>query len=407
MKFNKKSRGVVSAVALASAAALVLAGCARTVEPSPGITDTEITLGVISPLTGPTAGPGNCTVDGLKAYFGAANAAGGIEFGDGKTRTVNVEAADDVYDPQKALSNFQSMKDSVFAFTSGLGTATNRAWREAAIEDSVPQVLIMTGDPIFSNIEESPQQLGFVPLYQTEGSAFGELLAASGSDHKVAILSQNDDFGKGYVEGFKSAVEGASNIEIVGELTYEATDTSIDAQLTELAGTGADVFFNANSQVPLVSNALLKAQEIGWLPSWFLPSNTSSPAIVGPNNGAAYPGVYSTVFSKSPASPAYAEDEDVKTFLANMEEYSGVTEIAFPHCVWSYQVAATLEQVFQKMKEPTRENFMIELRTIADFEAPLMLPGKTINTTIDGQSAISDVQVVKFNGAGYSPAEEF
>ena len=65
-----------------------------------------------------------------------------------------------------------------------------------------------------------------MPIYQNEGAAFGELLASSTDEHKVAILSQNDDYGKGYVEGFKSAIEGHDNIQIVKELTYEATDTS-------------------------------------------------------------------------------------------------------------------------------------------------------------------------------------
>ncbi|MHA6668422.1 ABC transporter substrate-binding protein [Homoserinimonas sp. A447] len=415
MNIRRRTGGIIGIVAVASVAALTVTGCARGGEAgpgeasaSPGITDTTITLGVITPLSGPTAGPGNCTVDGLTAYFGAANADGGIEFADGKTRTVEIEAMDDTYDPQKSLSNYQSLKDSVFAITSGLGTPTNRAFREAAIEDEVPQVLIMTGDPIFSDEDESPWQLGFVPVYQTEGFAFGELLAASGGDHKVAILSQNDDFGAGYVEGFKEAISGSDNIEVVGELTYEASDTNIDAQITELAGTDADVFVSANSQTNLVGQSLLKAQEIGWLPNWFLPSNTSSPAILGPGNAVTYPGVYTTVFSKSAASPATAEDEDMVKFFADMSEYAGIDEVpSFPHCVWSYMVGATLDQVFQKMTEPTRANFMEQLRTISGFDAPLGLDGIPIDTAKDGQAAVSTVQVVKYNGAGYAPAESF
>ena len=108
-------------------------------EASPGITDTSLTFGITSPLTGATAGPGNCTVDGALAYFGVKNAEGGIEFGDGKTRTIEIKAYDDGYDPQKALTNFQQMvSDGVFAAGIGLGTPTNRAWREAAIDEERP-----------------------------------------------------------------------------------------------------------------------------------------------------------------------------------------------------------------------------------------------------------------------------
>ncbi|HWS52177.1 MAG TPA: ABC transporter substrate-binding protein [Microbacterium sp.] len=420
MSTNRRKLRVASVVAGIGIVAVLAAGCARGGSPndtdggggaeaSPGITDDSITLGITTPLSGPTAGPGACTVAGITAYFGAKNAEGGVEFGDGNTRTVEIEALDDEYDPQKAKANYDQLKSSVFAMTAGLGTPTNRAWLEAAIADEVPQALIMTGDPIFSNAEESPWQLGFVPIYQNEGEAFGELLAGSSGEHKVAILSQNDDYGEGYVEGFMSAIEGADNIEVVKELTYEATDTSVDAQLTELAGSGADVFFNAMSITPLVISSLQKAQELGWMPSWFLPSNTSSPtAILEPGGAAAFPGVYTVAFAQSASAPTFAESEEGAAFLEQMAEYADYPDVpAFPHCVWSYQVGATLEQVFAEMTEPTRENFMEALRSISGYTAPLMLEGSSVDTTQDGQPAVSTVQVQKYNGKGYAPAESW
>jgi branched-chain amino acid transport system substrate-binding protein len=418
MNMHLRSRKALG-IAIASALAVTMSGCggddtgrsgdAAEGAPSPGITDDSITLGITTPLSGATAGPGTCTVAGVKAYFGAKNAAGGVEFGDGKTRTVEIEALDDTYDPQKAKANYDQLKDDVFAMTAGLGTPTNRAWRDAAIADEVPQVLIMTGDPLFSDTEESPWQLGFVPKYQNEGEAMGELLASSSGDHKVAILSQNDDYGEGYVEGFKSAIEGADNIEVVKELTYEATDTSVDGQITELAASGADVFFNAMSVTPLMISSLQKAQSLGWKPSWFLPSNTSSPgAILEPGGAAAYPGIYSVAFSKAPASPAFAQDPDVVEYLAALKQYGDYPDPpAFPHCQWSWMVGATLEQAFQKMEEPTRDSFMEALRSIKDFEAPLMLPDTAVDTSEDGQPAVSSVVVQKYNGKGYDTVEAF
>jgi ABC-type branched-subunit amino acid transport system substrate-binding protein len=418
MNMHLRSRKALG-IAVASALAVTMSGCggndtgrsgdAAEGAPSPGITDDSITLGITTPLSGATAGPGTCTVAGVTAYFGAKNAAGGIEFGDGKTRTVEIEALDDTYDPQKAKANYDQLKDDVFAMTAGLGTPTNRAWRDAAIADEVPQVLIMTGDPLFSDTEESPWQLGFVPKYQNEGEAFGKLLAASGEDHKVAILSQNDDYGDGYVEGFKSAIEGADNIEVVDELTYEASDTSVDAQLTELAASNADIFFNAMSVTPLMISSLQKAQSLGWKPSWFLPSNTSSPgAVLEPGGAAAYPGIFSVSFSKAPASPAFAQDPDVVEYLAALKQYGNYPDPpAFPHCQWSWMVGATLDQAFQKMKEPTRDSFMEALRSIKDFEAPLMLPGTSVNTSKDGQPAVSTVVVQKYNGKGYDTVQNF
>ena len=412
---RKKNLRLTGAIALVSVA-VTLAGCGRDDDSSggarggsAGITDSTVTLGITTPLSGATAGPGTCTVAGIKAYFGGVNAAGGVKFGDGKTRKVEIKALDDAYDPQKAKSNYDQLKGSVFAMTAGLGTPTNRAFREAAISDEVPQVLIMTGDPIFSDTSQSPQQLGFVPTYINEGEAFGKLLVASGQAHKVAILSQNDDYGEGYVEGFKKAIAGASNIQVAKELTYEATDTSVDAQITQLAGTGADVMFNAMSITPLAIASLQKAQQLDWKPSWFLPSNTSSPkAILEPGKASAYPGVYSVSFSKVPQSPAFAGDQDVTTFLSDLKQYADYAEApAFPHCMWSYMVGATLEQAFEKMTEPTRDNFMTALRGISDFKAPLMLEGTSVNASVSGQPAVSTVVVQKFNGTGYATVENF
>jgi ABC-type branched-subunit amino acid transport system substrate-binding protein len=413
VKTTYRSRRALG-IAVASVLAVTLSACgggsdagrsgdAAAGAPSPGITDTALTLGITTPLSGATAGPGTCTVAGVTAYFGAKNAAGGVKFGDGKTRTVTVQALDDAYDPQRAAANYNKLKGSVFAMTAGLGTPTNRAWRDAAIADKVPQVLIMTGDPLFSDTQQSPWQLGFVPIYQNEGAAFGKLLASSNAPHKVAILSQNDDYGKGYVEGFKSAIGGAGGIQVVDELTYEATDTSVDAQITELANSGADIFFNAMSVTPLTISALQKAQQLGWKPSWFLPSNTSSPtAILEPGGGAAYPGIYSVSFSKAPQSPAFAKDQDVVDYLAALKQYGNYPDPpAFPHCQWSWMVGATLDQAFQNMKEPTRDSFMTALRAVKDFQAPLMLPGTAVNTAQSGQPAVSTVVVQKYNGKGY------
>jgi ABC-type branched-subunit amino acid transport system substrate-binding protein len=412
---NRKRLRLTGAIALI-AIATALAGCGRDDGSSggarggsTGITDSTVTLGITTPLSGATAGPGTCTVAGIKAYFGAVNAAGGVKFGDGKSRKVEIKALDDAYDPQKAKSNYDQLKGSVFAMTAGLGTPTNRAFREAAISDGVPQVLIMTGDPIFSDTSKSPEQLGFVPTYVNEGQSFGKLLAGSGQAHKVAILSQNDDYGEGYVEGFKKGIEGASNIQIAKELTYEATDTSVDAQITQLAGTGADVMFNAMSITPLAIASLQKAQQLDWKPSWFLPSNTSSPkAILEPGRATAYPGVYSVAFAKAPQSPAFAGDQDVTTFLSDLKQYANYGQTpAFPHCTWSYMVGATLQQAFEKTTEPTRDNFMKALRGISDFKAPLMLEGTSINTSVDGQPAVSSVVVQKYNGTGYVTVENF
>jgi len=414
---TRSSRRAIALAGAVGVLALGLAACGRADAPatpdpegteeavvaSPGITDTTLTFGVSTPLTGATAGPGNCTVDGALAYFGMKNAEGGITFGDGKTRTIEIKKYDDEYNPEKSAANFQQMvADGVFAAGLGLGTPTNRSWREAAIEEGVPQVLVMTGDPIFSQRAESPWQLGLVPTYMQEGGAFGTALVAGGQPHKVAVLYQNDDYGKGYLQGFKDSIEGASQIEIVKELSYEPTAPSLEGQITELAATGADVLFHAVSVTPLAIEDLQKAQALGWTPMWFLPSNTASPGgILTPAGvtGDTYPGVFAAGFSEAAAAPPFAESEAGKTYFEAIGEYTENDGKSFPHCVWSWMGAQILEQAFETMTEPTRESFYEALTSITGFDTDFGFG--PIDTTVDGAPAVQTVVLQQFTGTGY------
>ena len=309
--FTRRAGAIVAATTVA---ALVLAGCSRAdegggdgggTESSPGITDTTVKLGISTPLSGPTAGPGACSVAGLLSYLEVGNAAGGFEFGDGKTRTVELTYLDDAFDPAKAVSNFRTLVDSdgIFAYVGSLGTPTNGAVMPIANEEEVPQVLLFTGASGFSSDQEAnPWTFGMLPTYYDEGRTFGEFLVERGPT-TVAILEQNDDYGEDYVRGFEDAVEG-TDVEVVATATFESSDPTVDSQVTELANSGAEVLLSAASITPLQVGVLTKAQSLGWLPEIFLPSNTSTPAtIVEPGSGGAYPAVYTTTFSKVPSSP--------------------------------------------------------------------------------------------------------
>jgi len=404
-------------VATASIAVLLASGCTRAENAggpgsdgtSPGITDDSISIGISSPLSGPTAGPGSCTVAGLAAYIGAKNADGGFEFGDGKTRQVEFTYLDDVYDPARAVSNFrQLVNDGVFAYVGALGTPTNAAVMPIAEEEEVPQVLLTTGARTFSEDQDAhPWTTGFLPTYATEGEAFGQLLVDADQPITVATLAQNDDFGESYLDGLEEAIDG-SQVQVVASATYEPTDTTLDSQVTELAASGADVLLSAVSVTPLQVGVLTKAQSLGWLPRVFLPSNTSTPGtILEPGGAEAYPGVYTPSFSKNPNAPAFADDPDVQAYTAAFEQYGASIATTYtPHCAWSYAEGAVLDQAFQAMEEPTRDSFMTALRSISDYQAPMLLDGITVDTTSSDESGISTVQLVRYDAAtgGYAPA---
>ena len=412
---------VLGTVAVLGVTALLVSGCTRGdtggggtssdgAETSPGITDTTLSLGISSPLSGPTAGPGSCSVAGLYSYLEAGNAAGGFEFGDGKTRTVDLTYLDDTYDPAKALSNFkQLVNDGIFAYVGALGTPTNAAIMPVANDEKVPQVLLVTGATAFSKDQKAnPWTLGLLPTYYDEGHSLGELLADAGKPVTVAVLAQNDDYGTDYTAGLTDAIKG-SDVKIVDSATYEPTDTTLDSQVTKLAASNADVLMSAVSVTPLQVGVLTKAQSLGWLPRVFLPSNTATPAtVVEPGNGKAYPAVYSTSLTKVPASPAFASDEDVVAYNAAFAAYgSKIASVYTPHCAWSYAEGAIHEQAFKAMKEPTRDSFMTALHSIKDYKAPLLLDGTIVDTTSDDQPAITGLSLVQYNGTGYAPVTSY
>lgn len=415
--FLSPSRATVTVAAL-GIAALLLTGCTRAGTPSassstdssPGITSKTMSLGISSPLSGPVAGPGSCSVAGLYSYLEAGNAKGGFAFGDGKTRKVNLTYLDDLYDPAKAVANYkQLVNQGMFAYVGALGTPTNAAIETLANQQKVPQVLLVTGASSFSNDQKAnPWTMGLLPTYFDEGHTFGELLVKSGKPLTVAVIAQNDGFGTDYVSGVTDAIKG-SDVKIVIKTTYEPTDTTVDSQVTQMAATKADVLVSAVSVTPLQVGVLTKAQSLGWLPRIFLPSNTSTPAtILVPGNAKAYPAVYSTSLSKVPASPAFANDADVQAYNAAFASYgSKIAKVFTPHCAWSYAEGAILEKAFKGMKAPTRDAFMTALKSIKDFKAPLLLDGSIVDTTHSDQPAITGLALVAFNGTGYAPATSY
>lgn len=419
MKNSLFSTRVTGTMAVLGVAALLVTGCTRSdsggtasggATTSPGITKTTLSLGISSPLSGATAGPGSCSVAGLYSYLEAKNATGGFTFGDGETRKVKLTYLDDAYDPARALSNFkQLVNEDIFAYVGALGTPTNAAIMPVANQEKVPQVLLMTGATAFSKDQKAnPWTIGLLPTYYDEGHTFGELLASADKPLTVAVLAQNDDFGTDYVDGLTDAI-ASSQVKIVDKATYEPTDTTLDGQVTQLAASKADLLMSAVSVTPLQVGVLTKAQSLGWLPRIFLPSNTSTPAtILKPGNASAYPAVYSTSSSKVPASPAFANDEDVKAYNAAFETYgSKIASVFTPHCAWSYAEGAILEQAFKDMKKPTRASFMTALKSIKDFQAPMLLSNAVVDTTKSDQPAIHGLSLVAYNGTGYAPATKY
>ena len=371
------------------------------VEPSPGITDDSITIGASYPLSGPASAYAVIS-QGAEACFEAINDAGGIEMADGVTRTVEYTILDDGYYPARATQNAQQLveEDEVFMILNPLGTPNNTAIREYMNEQEVPQAFVATGASTWGALhDEFPWTIGWQPAYPTEAAVYGEFLKEEFPDGAtVAVLSQNDDYGRDYVTGFEAAIEG-SNIEIVARETYEVTDPTVDSQMANLAQSGADVFFNVTTP-RFAALAITAVGQSNWDPLHLLNSVSNSTAsVLTPAGLENAEGIYSAAYLKDPADEQWADDEAMVEYKELAAEF-GDFNSDDPFGVYGFSICHTARHVLETMEQPTREAFMETARNL-DFEVPLALPGIVATTGEGDYFPLESMQLQQFNDGGW------
>lgn len=392
----------------------VLAGCGRDEggggsQETPGITDSTIKIGISVPLSGPVSDAGTAQLGGAKAYYEAVNAAGGVKMRDGRTRKIELISYDDGYEPGRSVQNFRRLveQDGVLAVVGGLGTAQNAAVLPVAKELSVPQVYVASGASLFSaDPTENPWTIGWQPTYEAEGEALAQAAVDLNRPVTVAVIRQNDDLGNAFLNGFNKGIEG-SQVKIAGTIqTYEAADTTVDSQVTNLAATKAEVLLSAVAVVRLQISALTKARELGWKPVVLLPGFTQGVSTVLTPSGADkyFDQIYSTGFVKIPSDPQWSSDPAVAEFRDRMQRYSAQANANLPNAVWGYATAATFVRALETMDGLTRQNLMNAVRTLKADDIPMLLPGVGVDASAAGRSPVNVTRLFKFADGRYGLA---
>ena len=407
------SRRARTTAAAATAVCLLAAGCGGREEAgtgsgadgeaaAPGITDTEIVLGSSYPFSGP-ASAASASGTGVEVYWKAVNERGGIKSADGKTRKIKWIALDDGYEPPKAVANVRRLteQDEVFAIFNPLGTANNTAIWDYVNDKEVPHVFVYSGaDKFYSDIEGHPWTMGWQVPYPTEGAIYAEYLKKEKPNAKVAVLYQNDDFGKDYLEGFEKGIAGSS-VEVVATESYETTDPSTAPQVTKLSKSGADVLFSAGTQKP-TAQAIQAAAAVGWKPTTFVSSVAASiTAVLQPAGLENSKGVLSAAYYKDPSDPAWADDPGMKAYQEDMAKHCARCEPKNNLFVAGFAVAQMMEKAIEAMEEPTREGLMASVRNMQDVEIPVLLPGVTVDTAEDDGYPLEAAQVMQFDGTRF------
>ena len=204
--------------------------------------DDEIRIGNTMPYSGPASAYG---IIGkiIAAYFNKINAEGGIN-----GRKINFISYDDGYNPQKTVELTRKLveEDKVLLIFASLGTATSAAVRPYLNANKIPQLFVASGASMWDKPRDFPWTMGFQPSYQTEAHIYAQyLLEKHPSGGKIAILYQDDEFGKDYVKGLKDGLGG--KIPVIAEAAYKVTDANVNQQIATLKASGADIFFDVTT----------------------------------------------------------------------------------------------------------------------------------------------------------------
>ena len=360
-----------------------------------GATDKEIKVGHTNPYSGPASAYGQVGKT-QAAYFKMINDNGGVN-----GRKINFISYDDAYNPPKAVEQTRKLveSDEVLFLYQGLGTAPQTAVQKYLNDKKIPQLLVSSGATRFSDHKKFPWTMAFNPNYQSEGHIYAQLILKSYPNAKIAILYQNDDFGKDYVIGLKDALGDKAKTMIVSEASYEVSDPTVDSQMVKLKASGADLFFNVTTP-KFAAQSIKKAAEMNWKPVHLLNINATPVGQVmipaGPENSK---GTISVNYGKDPLDKQWDNDPGMKKYKAFMAKYAPELDATSGLSTYGYSAAELLVHILKESGDNlTRANVMHEATNIKGFTGDLALPGMKIFTAPDDYRVNKQFQLMKFNG---------
>ena len=377
---------------------MLFSGAARADENRPGVTNAEILIGQTNPYSGPLSAYGT-QGRAQAAYYKMVNDEGGVN-----GRKIKLISLDDGYSPPKTVEQHRRLieGDEVLGIVGTMGTPTNSAIVKYVNGKAVPHIFLATGASKWGDVANYPWTMGWYPTYRSEGMIYGTYIRDTIKDAKIAILSQNDDYGRDFVSGFKAGLGEAADKLIVKELTYEVSEPTVDSTVITLKSSGANVLFSAVT-AKAAAQTIKKAAELDWHPTHFLVQNANSIATVLTPAGLDHSvGIISTAYLKDPSDPQFADDPGMKWYLAFMKQYYPEGDAKDPQNQIGVSIAATFVQVLRQCGDDlSRENLMKQANSIRDLELPLLLPGIKLNTSPDDHYPIEQLQLVKFDGKGW------
>ncbi|MEH2623917.1 branched-chain amino acid transport system substrate-binding protein [Bradyrhizobium sp. AZCC 1719] len=380
----------------AAAGVVALASPSRA-EDTPGVTATEIKIGCTTSLSGPVSALGTIAKCS-DAYFRMINDQGGIA-----GRKINFIYYDDAFNPAKTVEQTRKLieSDNVAFLFSMLGTAPNSAVVKYVNSKKVPHLFLSVNGDKWGDYQNYPWTMGFAPSSRTEAQIFAKYALSQKPDAKFALLYQNDDLGKDFVNGLRDVL-GPRYDSMVKAVSYEVTDPTIDSQVVALRASNADVLISGVT-AKFAAQSIRKVFELDWKPMHFVTSGAASVAStimpVGPERAV---GVITSVYIKDPSDPAWAEDPAIKDYLKFMAKYYSEGNPKEFLNAYGYTVTSVLRVLLEQCKGNfSRDSIMREANNLRNVEVPTLLPGVRVNTSPANHHPLRQMQLQRWDGKGY------
>ena len=360
-----------------------------------GASDKEILIGHINPYSGPASAYGTIGRS-IAAYFKKVNDEGGVN-----GRQINMVSYDDGYSPPKTVEMARKLveQDKVLLIFQPLGTPPNSAIHKYMNSKKVPQLFVATGATKWNDSKHFPWTMGWQPNYQTEAQIYAAHILKTKPNAKIAVLYQNDDYGKDYLKGFMDGLGAKGKSMVVKAVSYEVTDPTVDSQMAQLQASGADTFFNITTP-KFAAQAIRKAWDSGWKPVHYLNNVSGSiGTTLKPAGLDKSVGLITTQYIKDQNDKEWANDPAVQEWTAFMKKYYPDGNLIATENFYGWCVAQTMVQVIKQAgNDLTRANVMKQAANLKNFTPSCLLPGIKINTSATDFAPIESVQLARFDG---------
>jgi branched-chain amino acid transport system substrate-binding protein len=369
---------------------------------TPGVTNTEIHLGSSVPLSGEAAIAGN-VARGAEAYFKYVNDKGGV-----LGRKIKFTYLDDGYDPGRAVNNTIRLvqQEQVFAMFSSLGTNNNLAVRKLLNDAKVPQLYVSSGATTFGrDYKKYPWTIGYIPPYSEEGVIYGQYVVKNIKKAKIAVLYQNDDYGRDLVAGLRRGL-GSKAKSIAARVGYDPTSSDVQPQVTQLKASKANVLMIfAFGKFSL--QAFNAVSRLNWKPQIFVNDVSSASALMSIVPQKAANGSISIVFGKDPASSQWRTDKGIRLFQSVLKKYGNdisSRDLKDGYFTAGMATAYTMVTTLKKAgKNLTRQSVMRAATHLNEKGNPFLLPGIVARTTPTSRFPLTQVRLQRWANNSWRP----